>query len=419
MRVQISNCFDIDWYSYFYLFMVVLYSAQPGGLNGFVNYNNVSLIVFIIPPILTFFILKKNYVNFLDKRFLLVLLILSIWFVVQYIYRKGAINLTLTLFHYYQLALCFIVVQVFRDKLFWIYEDIVYKLAVLSLILWSFSIVAPYTLAGIMHLFQNGNTISEGSAYVYTMMRIDRVAGLFIRNAGFAWEPGRYACFLCLAIFCNFMIRGFEIRKNKHLIVFIIALITTQSTTGIFTLILLMLTFMFNKKFEHRLLWGLFIIPIAIYMTTFDFALEKAQKSLDNSEDVMELSDVEGHSSYALDRFESFVIEWNNFIHEPVMGYCEQRHSYFDQNVAQGFITNNGTMKILGKYGLLGLLYYFCIYISSKRISQRFRDKFQFSYLLLFIFIGMGYNFENIVLIMSFSFWGLFVPKYALINLNC
>lgn len=318
------------------------------------------------------------------------------------------------MYHYYQLVLCFIVVQVFRGKLFYLYEDIVYRLAVLSLVLWGFSVIIPTAMARFFNLFGNGTSISEGTIYVYSMMRLSHIRGLVIRNSGFAWEPGRYSCFLCLAIFCNFIINNYRLKNNRRLWVFLLALLTTQSTTGIFTLMVLMIFFLFNKEVKHRIFWLFVLVPLSILMFTFDFVGAKLQSSMTRVERARDL-DYEGfrEGGIALDRIESFVVEWNSFLDDPVLGYCESRHSSFEKSVGPGFFPNNGTMHMLAKYGLLGFLYYFCIFISSKRISHYFNDRVPIAYLLLYICISMSYNYDQIVLIMAFSFWGLFVPLEA------
>lgn len=391
--------------------MIVLYAGQPYGLESLVFAHGIDL-PFIIPPFMTFILLIKNRVNFNNTQFFTVLLVLTLWFALQYIYRGGSINITLTLYHYYQLILCFIIIQVFQEKLFSVYEDIVYKLAVLSLVLWLISLVIPQAMAGVFKLLGNGTSISEGTIYVYSMMRLDHIKGLLIRNAGFAWEPGRYSCFLCLAVFCNFLINNYRIEKNHRLWVLVVALFTTQSTTGIFTLMVLMIIFVVRKEVKNRFMWLIVLIPLSIYMYTLDFAGDKLIDSMSRVDRAIELDYAHyGEGGYSLDRIESFVVEWNNFLHDPVLGYCEPRHSALTKSVGEGFYTNNGTMHMLAKYGLLGFLYYFCIFISSKRISCRFNDKVPIAFLLLFLSISMSYNYDQIVLIMAFSFWGLFVPQ--------
>ena len=414
MNSKALNIYKVSWYSYLYLFMIILYAGQPYGLDSLVFAHGIDL-PFIIPPLMTVILLIRNRVNFGNKQFLTVLCVLTFWFLLQYIYREGKINITLTAYHYYQLVLCFIIVQVFRDKLFYVYEDIVYKLAVLSLVLWSISLVIPHAMAGVFNLLGNGTSISEGTIYVYSMMRLDHIQGLLIRNAGFAWEPGRYSCFLCLAIFCNFLINNYRLEKNRRLWVFLLALLTTQSTTGIFTLMVLMIIFLFNKEVKNRFLWLVLLIPLSVYMYTLDFAGDKLKDSMSRVERATELDYVYyGEGGYSLDRIESFVVEWNNFLHDPILGYCEPRHSALTKSVGEGFYTNNGTMHMLAKYGLLGLLYYFCIFFSSKRISRRFKDRVPIAFLLLYICFSMSYNYDQIVLIMAFSFWGLFVPPKSL-----
>ena len=239
------------------------------------------------------------------------------------------------------------------------------------------------------------------------MMRLDHVEGI-IRNSGFAWEPGRYACFLCIAIFCNLLINGYRFKNNYRLWILVLALLTTQSTTGFFTLMVLMILFVLNKNSGWKVIWLALLIPVAFLLYRLDFVGEKAMNKLETETEMERLYDREG---YSLDRIESAIIEWENFKHDPITGYGEWRYSEFTQRMGLGFYTNNGTMTLLAKYGLLGFLYYLCIFISSKRIARFFNDRVSIGYFILFICIGMGYDFNQIVLVMAFSFWGIFMPK--------
>lgn len=410
IRINSNNDIHVDWFSYLYLFMIVIYAGQSrGSVMGLVGFDG-NYIGFFIPIIMTVFLLNREKVHFSNSNFIKALVILTIWFVIQFIVRHGQLNITLTLFHYYQLILCFIIIQVFREKLFSVYEDIVYKLAVFSLIMWGMSIIMPSVVAGFMHLFRNPTEISEGSFLVYTMMSLSRVDGV-IRNAGFAWEPGRYACFLCLAIYCNLLLNRFSMKNNKKIWILLIALLSTQSTTGIFTLFVIMLWFVLNRNLKHKFFYLIVLVPLIVFLFNQEYAGEKLLKNIEKSETIMDQSDKEG---VGLDRMESFVVEWHNFLHDPVIGYGEWRHSYVEKNVFQGAFVNNGNMHILAMYGVLGVLYYICIILSSVRIGVFFGDKTKIGYLLVFLGITMGYVFNNIVLVMAFSFWGVFVPKETL-----
>lgn len=408
-----SNYIYVDWYSYLYLFMIVIYA---GGANFYTQglIGGSSIIGFLIPLVMTIILYFKHKVKFTNRTLLIVLLTLTFWFVAQYIHKDGEINITLTLFHYYQLILCYIIIQIFRERIFYIYEDILYKLTIISLILWFISIVAPQFMANAFRAVGNGTTISEGNIILYTMMLLKKVHGI-IRNSGFAWEPGRFACFICLAIYCNFLINGYSIKNNKRLYVFVFALISTQSTTGAFSFLALLFIFFLNQNNYHKFIWIIPLILFTIFLINLEFVGEKAQKQiLSQTEMNNNKYKTEGR---ALDRIESAVIEWDNLKHDPILGYGEWRHSKFTKTFKLGFFVDNGTMTLWAKYGLiLGLLYYICIFISSKRIGNYFGDKFSITYLLLFILIGMGYDFNQIVLIMVFSFWGIFIPQETLQN---
>ena len=55
------------------------------------------------------------------------------------------------------------------------------------------------------------------------------------RNAGMFWEPGAFQCYINLALVILFFDKNKEEYNGKKfkLIIFIITLLTTQSTTGI------------------------------------------------------------------------------------------------------------------------------------------------------------------------------------------
>lgn len=413
MGVRVNNSWQVDRLRYLYLFMIVLYAGQSGELCGLIGYDHDHPIVFIIPILMTILLISKYKLPAFNRSFKIVIGVLTLWFLVQYIYHRGGLNLSLTFFHYYQLTLCYIIIMHYREKLFYIYEDIIYKLAVFSLVLWGISLILPQPMAMFFRMAGHATDTTEGSIFIYTMMQLSRVEDFHIlRNAGFAWEPGRYACFLCLAIFCNFLMYGFRFKNNRRLWVLIVALFSTQSTTGLSTLMVLMGAFILSENFRSKFLWVSFLIPIAMYIYGLDFMGEKIEHGIETQMEIDRHSGTE--DSYALDRIESGIIELMNWQQAPITGYGEWRYSYFTQLVGLGYYTNNGTITLLAKYGLLGLLYYLCIFLSSKRIARYFGNKVSLGYLILYICIGMGYDFNQIVLVMSFSFWGVFMPSRTL-----
>ena len=131
MGANINKSLQVSWFSYLYLFMIVLYAGQSGGLTGLVAYEG-NPIVFILPVLMTIVLVRHQKGISINKSLIIAVGVLIVWEIMQ-IMHHGQINASLTLFQFYQLGLCYVIVQVYQEKLFYVYEDIVYRFAVLSL----------------------------------------------------------------------------------------------------------------------------------------------------------------------------------------------------------------------------------------------------------------------------------------------
>jgi hypothetical protein len=114
-------------------------------------------------------------------------------------------------------------------------------------------------------IYINRNTIHR-TAYFFNILTVDNF--IVPRNAGFTWEPGAFQFLLNIGLFSY-------LRYNKRinffiLIVYILAIISTGSTTGILTLFInLIIIFLFLKKNNNKLI----ISAIVIFFLYFSLDL--------------------------------------------------------------------------------------------------------------------------------------------------
>ena len=122
---------------------------------------------------------------------------------------------------------------------------------------------------------------------------------------------------------------------------------------------------------------------------------------------------VKEHDTYVPQRFEGLAYEYQNIINDPILGYgLEINNSYVKKHIFQELVLSNGILKVIARYGLIiGGLFYFLLYKSSKYITGFFNLKGGIIYLLLYIFISISYDFTTVPFFLSAVIFYLFTDK--------
>ena len=228
-----------------------------------------NLLGFLLPLLFTLFVIIR-YKVMLNKRILIVIFVtLIFWSYLQYL-RQEYFTITMTAFLFYNIITAFVLYKIFGQSLFLLYEKFVVKLSVIAVIGWIMVLIIPVPFKSLISMlgeFRNDGTITS-NIFIYSLTNDDFYSEfLFSRNSGFAWEPGRYACILLVAIFINLTRHNFRIHKNLNFYILLIALITTQSTTGFMGL--LVFIYYYYKNIKEISKKVILLIPI----TTFIFLL--------------------------------------------------------------------------------------------------------------------------------------------------
>ena len=207
------------------------------------------------------------------------------------------------------------------------------------------------------------------------------------RNCGAFWEPGVFAIFLNIALLINLFINKTALFSLKN-VVFIIAEITTFSTTGFIVLFLIIISsLILNKKIELVLLYIPLLITILLLSYTFVWKLDFMSEKI---------SDQANNASYSRSsRFGAALYHFEELKESPLtgvsLGVAEREK---DQRFEDRIVTPNGISIIFFVWGIpVGLLYYIFFYMGLSRWLRFHRiDNRLIHFLFFFIFILSAFS---------------------------
>ena len=406
-----------------YMFVMVVYMAQAtpetsrmvGALSG----NPVPL---LLPMVLTYVLWKRHPISFNNKNLHLVLAVYLVWAICSLI-KYGIYTTEELSYHFfmvYAIVIAYIHNQVFGYRLVPIYENILVFFCKVAIVGWLIAILLPFS-ASFFRLFTEtgyGNNI----LYLFTWMdpAKGQVYSGIVRNAGCSWEPGRFAIMVALAIFCNLCQNGIKFKNNKNIWWLLIALITTQSTTGYSTVLIVYALFIIKKfDFKHVLIFLVIVIPVGYGLMQLDFMGEKVTDRITNAQDVSRLEQQfewsasqyeDGEYRGSLDRLDAMAFEWMNVRNDPILGYSRNiEHSFFRKHISNNYVLANGLVRILGMFGLFwGVYFFYILFMSSIKLSEQSRERRKIGLFLVLCLSAVSYQILSVPIFTTFWFYGIF-----------
>lgn len=400
-------------YNLFYFFMMIMYAAQGNewmrNMYGFTG----NILAMALPIVLTGIFYFKNKIRFNRPAFLVLFVAHILWWVAVS-FKCGMQNLSLTLFMFLQLCVAYCMAQVYRTKVFFLYEQIVTKLSLICLFVWGINLVVPSLWDSICpyFAFERGDSISKYNFFFASVLNREHFGadGLWYRNPGFSWEPGMNASLVSIAIFINLAQNKFQIKRNKNLYILIAALLSSFSTTGYVILIVCLFPFfLLNKKTKYGIVFSIILIPLGIWLFQLDFMGEKI-KDLQSSEYSRTelINNLEYHKRDVLvpQRFDGLAFEWMNIVNDPILGYgLDVYKSYVSTNVSDLLSLSNGILKIFSKYGILfGGFLTIIMFMTCKKLNYYWNCRACWMFFLLYELISVSYTFFYIPLFMAFYY---------------
>lgn len=414
--------YNISLFEYIYMIVMVIYMGQMNMVTSrMVGSISGDPFPFLLPIVLTVLLWFTRPASFLNRFLLIVILVFFVWstLTIEYYHLYSNEELSYYFFLFYSIIVAFLHVQCFGRKLLPLFEDVVVKLAIISLVFWIWGVMYP-TSANFFKQFeptQYGNNVY----FVFNWMDpIKEQINLgIIRNAGFSWEPGRYAIILVLALMCNIARNGVRV-FNFNTIILISAIGSTLSTTGYTTAIVLyIISFLHNMSFKKSLLFLFFFLPSMFFISKLEFMQSKIEEQIQVETDVKQLEKTfhynnetteEGEYLGSLSRFTAIYFEWDNVLEHPLLGYGRNsENSYFYNNVSSNFVLTGGLVKILGQYGLpLGILIYLILLYSSFVLARDFKDLSPYALFFTIILSSISYSIFTVPIFTAFWFYSLF-----------
>jgi hypothetical protein len=419
-----------DWFEYLYFFMIVIYAGMASPFTKTMNHYTDQPIGFIIPVFMTLILLIRNPVSFYDTSFLLLIIVITVWQLLQFI-KTSFFNASYIFFIYYAIFIAYIIIKVFQFNMFFLYEKIVTQLSLIAIIGWLAVIIIPGVMANFIETIKipdSGGGTLEGNIIIFSMTNLRTLSegenwGL-LRNSGFSWEPGRYATMVVVALFFNMARTRFQFRRNIGFWILVIALATTQSTTGFVTFSLLILFFLINQKNVSKIFYLVLIIPLMLTIYNLPFVGEKIDTLADienqrsKSLNDMEIRQEDG--TYVPQRFDGMAYEFLNILDAPILGYgLSADNSYVAEKIYEKIGLSNGVFKVIARFGLIiGGLFYFFLYQSSKCIISFYNLRGGIIYMLIFVSVSISYDFTTVPFFLSSVMFYLFTDKKAISEPN-
>lgn len=422
----------IRTFEYLYFFVMVIYMAQiHENTSRMVGTVSGALFPFLLPIILTIILLDRNKVKFDDKRLIRICLLFALWIVLLFTNKSyyGNEQYSYYFFLYYSIIVAYIHVQVFGKKMLPLYENIMMKLSLLSLVFWGIYIIYPSTAAFFRGFPEAGQGHHIFYLYKWTDPAVREIQSYnysILRNAGCSWEPGRFSIMVLLALYCNLARCGIKFIGNWSGIILLLALLSTQSTTGLLGAIVLYSIFAFKKfDLQYIIAFLIFVVPVSYQLISLDFMGEKIEEQLDLDASLKKINSsvdyvnkVKESNEYvgSLARFPSMYFEIINIEHDPLLGYGRNDgKSYFSQRISGNFVLTSGLLKIFGQYGIpLGLILYLILYRSSAALGRIFKVR-KFALFAIFLISLTSYTIFITPVFMAFWFYGLFRKEEDLV----
>lgn len=431
--IKLYNDFKVKRFEYIYFFVMIIYMAQAtsytsrmvGGLTAR------PLFPFLLPILLTIILLDRNKISFSHNGLSKILFIVSIW-TGCIIYKESLYSdkeLSFYFFLFYAIIIAYIHVRVFGNKLFPLYEKIMVQMCVIALGLWLFAVLVPSSASFFRGFTKTG--FGNNVFFIFTWMDPThaQIENGILRNAGFSWEPGRFAIMVLLAIYCNLLRNGIKFKNNRSVLILLLAMLSTQSTTG-YIGTLALYAFWGLKKFNMSYILGItfLMLPIAYYASQLSFMKEKIEKQLDLDYEIQELDDkidyvneVKQRNEYvaSVGRFQAMYYEAQNIKEDPILGYgISPRNSYFSTHISSNFVLTGAILKIFGQYGIpLGLFFYFLLYKSSARIGREHGVN-KGALFVIFLISCVSYPLFLIPVFTAFWLYGLFRKDIPIENIK-
>lgn len=243
--------------------------------------------------------------------------------------------------------------------------------------------------------------------------------GFLMRNPGFAWEPGGFACFIVPALFFNFLkdkkLDIWQTLRKQDNLILILSLLTTFSTSGYLALFLMLIVFFIDQNTLIKYIW---VLPILLFIffkvfTTSEFLGKKISGQL-------------SEAGLKSNRFTAFIMDWQLIKQKPLFGWSRKEEAQFGFSYQQArsgrrlvlIHRPNGISRFLASYGFIYVLIVFYLYgLGISRVYNYYwPDEGSMFICSLFIIILLILGFSQLIFDKPLFRALMFIPFIFLCN---
>ena len=241
-----------------YLFYVILFAAQATLFTSDMDFRSNPVGVGLMLVLCTRLLIKHK-ISLRNKNLLILYAILGIWAVLHYL-TDIEFKLLSYLILYINVTVGYSLVKIFGNKLYEKTTQYITYLTGISLVLWAIMHVTGTGFFESIGFMKPTSSTSSSSLLIFNVPNIHIYEGAgigpFMRNCGFAWEPGLFASFVCFAIYFNLLIKK-RIKGNRNFYILTLGLFSTFSTTGYSAFLLIMANYFIvqNAKKSTQILY--------------------------------------------------------------------------------------------------------------------------------------------------------------------
>jgi len=272
------------------------------------------------------------------------------------------------------LLICYLIIEIVKERFNSTFVNIIYFLALFSFIFYPTQFYLPLqeyiksTLGSFINPLGSAD-IPEGYksktliffTYIHNYGSEWLQQDVLPRNSGAFWEPGLFAVFLNIALIINTFINE-KLLFSKKNIVFIIAIITTFSTSGFIVLFLIIISYFILHDNLIKIVVSLPIIAAIVYFSiTYVWAMDFMSKKIEENI----VSSSERRSS----RFGAALYHFRELKKFPLGGvYLKLEDEEKNLIPTDKEVSPNGLTRVFLNNGIpFAIIYYFLFYRGLKR----------------------------------------------------
>lgn len=410
--IRLLDKSKISLYNYFYIFCIIIYAGKATVFAR--DLGDIRTVGNAFALAITFIFFHNNHIDF-SRNYLI-----SLFVFLSYALVTSLKNHMISPFWISQwiiwLTIAYGICKAMGTKMFVTIETVLFHLCIIGIFMWLLQLIFPSFVELLVKTLSFSRPYGNGEAnvtvaanmIVYTLAADVRGGFdnffIFRRNPGFAWEPGAFSCFICLGIYCNILRNNIKFSNNRALWFFLIALLSTQSTTGFSTLVLMMGVWMLvNRKYG----WGLVVVPIVWLIFSLPFVGDKMMMEYESLGTI----DVDQLHGGALGRTYSLLLDFQEFLRHPIIGLGGWAGGTFLAQSGNETATISGIGDLLVRFGAIMSLVFFILLVKScKKIQNDFQSSN--SYILIAVILAMMYSYGLWTTPLYIAFWmyGIYSP---------